>query len=223
MLQRHGFVGTFFVPVLNREGLPVLSRQALRDLAATHEVGSHTLDHLYLKGATREVIRHQIQAGKAGLEEILTRSVPGFCYPGGKFNSAVTAEVRRAGFQYARTTEDLTVRLPRNSFLMGTTLQFFPHGNAVFTRHMIKGPRRLQKMSLYLRLLTQRCFRDRLRVAARYAQQSAGVLHIWGHSWELERFGLWHELSEFLKFVTDLGPVSLPMRALLGQQWPESR
>ncbi|HLG31044.1 MAG TPA: hypothetical protein VI387_12610, partial [Candidatus Brocadiales bacterium] len=29
------------------------------------------------------------------------------------------------------------------------------------------------------------------------------VLHLWGHSWEIEKYDLWEELEEFLKRVKE--------------------
>ena len=28
------------------------------------------------------------------------------------------------------------------------------------------------------------------------------VFHLWGHSWEIEKYGMWEELSDFLKHIS---------------------
>jgi len=30
---------------------------------------------------------------------------------------------------------------------------------------------------------------------------SGGVFHLWGHSWEIEKYGLWTELEEVMKIL----------------------
>jgi peptidoglycan/xylan/chitin deacetylase (PgdA/CDA1 family) len=45
LLSLHEFQGTFYVPVSNREGLPVLGPEDLRRLGQGFEIGSHTIDH----------------------------------------------------------------------------------------------------------------------------------------------------------------------------------
>lgn len=216
MLSQYGFTATFFVPIRNREGLPVMNAAAMQRLAEAHEVGSHTLDHVYLRNQTEAVIREQIFAGKTALEDALGRPVHGFCYPGGKFDSVATAVVREAGFTYARSIEDLCVESPPEPFRMGTTLQFYPHGRTVFARHFVKYPRRAQKTALFLKLLARRSFAEHLEVVVRHAHERDAILHIWGHSWELERHGLWSSLERFLQAVAQLRPISLPLRGLLG-------
>jgi peptidoglycan/xylan/chitin deacetylase (PgdA/CDA1 family) len=216
MLGQHGFAATFFVPIRNREGLPVMTGAALRRLAMTHEIGSHTFDHVYLRNEPEEVMRYQIHRGKAELEDALGRAVCGFCYPGGKFNSTATAIVREAGFAYARSTEDLSVGVTEEPFRMPTTLQFFPHRRAVFARHFVKYSRRIQKTGLLLKLMACRSFAGQLDVVTRHAHDKDAILHIWGHSWELERHGLWTSLERFLKGVAELRPTSLPLRNLVG-------
>ena len=49
LLSRHGFQGTFYVPLSNREGLPVMPPEEMRRLGRGFEIGSHTIDHCYLK------------------------------------------------------------------------------------------------------------------------------------------------------------------------------
>ena len=67
------------------------------------------------------------------------------------------------------------------------------------------------------------CLRDRLlddcleRVLA-YAVARGGVFHLWGHSWELEAYGLWGALDRFLRLAGDLVAREhrLPNAAVIG-------
>jgi hypothetical protein len=99
---------------------------------------------------------------------------------------------------------------------MPTTLQFFPHRRAVLARHFVRYSRRIQKTGLLLKLMACRSFAGHLDVVTRHAHDENAILHIWGHSWELERHGLWTSLERFLKGVAELRPTSLPLRNLVG-------
>ncbi len=72
MLSKHGLAGTFFVPIENREGQPVMSGFAeCVNLISAHEIGSHTRTHCYLLRCSRSDAREEIETGKQQLEEIL--------------------------------------------------------------------------------------------------------------------------------------------------------
>src|ERR1700722_2734423 len=107
LLSKHSLKGTFFVPIRNREGLPVMSRPTLLRLTQGHEIGSHTLDHVYLRNQPAETVRAQIVGGKHALEDMLGARVPGFCYPGGRYDASSVRAVKDAGFEYARSVENL--------------------------------------------------------------------------------------------------------------------
>lgn len=32
-----------------------------------------------------------------------------------------------------------------------------------------------------------------------YSIKKCGIFHLWGHSWEIEKFGLWNELEKTIK------------------------
>ncbi|MEJ0037599.1 MAG: polysaccharide deacetylase family protein [Gammaproteobacteria bacterium] len=204
LLQRHGVKGTFFVPIRNAEGLPTLAVEALRRLDAVHEIGSHTYDHCYLRTVTEEEARRQVSMGKSALQDRLGHEVAGFCYPGGKYDARVTQTVRAAGFRYARTVENLRTDRSLEPFEVPTTLQFYPHSAAVLARNLVRYPDRLRKLELLHRLAWRRPLEEQLAAAAAYASSRDGVLHIWGHSWELERFDLWGRLERFLRQMHDV-------------------
>lgn len=33
------------------------------------------------------------------------------------------------------------------------------------------------------------------------------VFHLWGHSWEIEKYGMWEELEKFLEYVSSYSDV----------------
>ena len=78
LLERHGLKGTFFVCINNREGLPVMGKNDLRDLDGRFEIGSHTLNHTRLNSIHDNYIDKEISQGKKALEDILGHNVDGF-------------------------------------------------------------------------------------------------------------------------------------------------
>ncbi|WP_439273611.1 polysaccharide deacetylase family protein [Pseudochrobactrum sp. HB0163] len=86
--------------------IPCMTAEQLRDWAANgHEVGAHTLDHIYLPDATKQEAERQIAGSKTRLEEILGTEILNFCYPYGGENAQIREIVREAGYQYATTTK----------------------------------------------------------------------------------------------------------------------
>jgi hypothetical protein len=205
--QRHGFRTTFYVPTSNREGLPVMSGGQIRDLlAGGFEIGSHTLDHCYLTSVDDATAQHQIVQGKALLEQALGQAVPGFCYPGGKYRKRHRDMVRAAGFAYARTTENLHSGISADAFSVPVTLQFYPHPPAVFLRNFIRYGSWWQRSRMLSLALSNRDLLSRLKSALDAVCLQGGVFHLWGHSWELDQFGGWGLLDDFLSYAAERIP-----------------
>jgi peptidoglycan/xylan/chitin deacetylase (PgdA/CDA1 family) len=75
-------------------------------------IGAHTLTHPDLTRQTAAVAAAQVGGSKAELETRLAHPVDDFCYPSGRFNPAVVALVRGAGFRDATTTAFGTFESP---------------------------------------------------------------------------------------------------------------
>ena len=206
LLARHGFQGTFYVPLSNREGLPVLDPAALRRLDAGFEIGSHTLDHCYANTVPAAEWAQQVRDGKAGLEQLLGHPVAGFCYPGGKRRSGSKATVQAAGFAYARTVVNLHLDAGPDRYLLPTTLQMYPHRWDVLMRNWVRGGNWLVRAPAVRQVLRAGGHAAQLRRLLDAALARDGVFHLWGHSWELEQQDLWGALEQFLATAASLVP-----------------
>jgi len=205
LLDRHGFTGTFYVPFRNREGLPVLDAAGLRQLDSRFEVGSHTLDHAYANSMGPVEWAGQVTEGKRVLEDQLGHPVLGFCYPGGKRRADSRQLVEQAGFAHARTGVNLHVDAGSDRLLVPTTLQFFPHRTDVLVRNYVKGRAYGRRWPATMRVLRAGgCVHRRLLSLLELALAQDGVFHVWGHSWELEKSGLWGEFEAFLSSASAL-------------------
>ncbi len=212
MLTKHGLAGTFFVPIQNREGKPVMNGAEMRELDSAHEVASHTRTHRYLLTCSRSEAREEIENGKQQLEEFLGHCVEGFCYPGGKFNQEITEMVRNAGYRYARTVENLRIDFGHNVWEIPTTLQFYPHGTGTLLKNAARHWE-FSKSALILPRFRQRDFFAYARSLAEHCLGSNAIFHLWGHSWEIEEHGLWVELDSFFSFLGGLSRTSEPLRS----------
>lgn len=206
LLAKHDFPATLYVPLSNREGLPVLSSAQIRDLGAIFEIGSHTLDHCYLNTVDHSEARRQIQQGKSKLDDILGCEVRGFCYPGGKFNAAHRQLAMEAGFVYARTAVNFMKAVPDDWYRLPTTIQFYPHWRSVYIRNYLRKGYWPMRSRLFSVAMQSGDLSIRMRAMVDYVCARGGVFHLWGHSWELDRFDGWQLLDSLLRYVAERIP-----------------
>ena len=213
VLSKHGLRGTFYAA---RDYMDSLGPDALRRLAETHEVGAHTLTHADLTAMPVERAREEIAGSKQWLEDALGRDVAMFCYPLGRFNPAVKAEVRGAGFAGARTVEPFMIEPPTDPFEMGTTLHVYPHP---LRRTGRLAPILSRQVLDPMRKNAEAIRRFGLPVAARLnwfnlasslfdaVRGRNGVFHLWGHAWEIEKYGMWKPFERLLARIAASGNV----------------
>jgi peptidoglycan/xylan/chitin deacetylase (PgdA/CDA1 family) len=132
LLEKHGFIGWFFVPshfpdvpdqeqsayaranaisVLPLQGERLsLSWEQVRHLGRHHVVGAHTRDHVRLRAELgRAEIERQVLDSKRRLEEELRREVIAFAWVGGEEDAYSTdgrRAVAEAGFRYGFGTNN---------------------------------------------------------------------------------------------------------------------
>jgi len=202
LLAKHGLKGTFYVPIsYNSEKL--LDHGQLRYLKQMGmEIGSHTVTHPILTRLNKQTVSSELVESKKKLEDILGDSVQAFCYPGGKFNKRTRNQVIKAGYILGRTTLGFRIDSDFDPFLMPVSFQFYPHKRRALITHMIKEGnfRGLRNWKDY------RQFDSDISILTKYLIESViktqGILHIWGHSWEIEKFGLWDYLKEILSNIS---------------------
>lgn len=220
LLDKYKLRGTFYVPLNNIEGNLTLKDSDIRSIGMDHEIGSHTKDHQYLNLCSLNTAVHQIQSGKDCLQQILGSEVKGFCYPGGRYNSDIKRAVVDAGFLYARTTQSFYYNNELNSFNVPTTFQFYPHSRSTYLRNYLSGSKFFQRMRVFKSLFVNKDFikvSNELESLSRY---ETVLLHVWGHSHEIEQYNLWGDFETFLKRLTALNPKSISVlesRALSGE------
>lgn len=220
LLHKHGLTGTFYVPARVGSGgagdadvFAIMPGSALRSLAAQFEVGSHTFDHRRLDELPLDEARRQVVAGKQWLEDQLGARVPGFCYPYGSHNAAVRGIVRDSGFAYGRVTEDLYGALPEDPFQLPVSLHLYPRGRVALARRFVSEERRRlgawrwpQRLPMLLAAVTKKDLAVRIHGLIDRLCRHGGLLHLWGHSWEIDRFGGWDMLESVFAYAAERLP-----------------
>lgn len=209
LLFKYNLQGTFYIAKNFRPER--LTEEDIKNLSQKFEVGAHTLSHPDLRELLPEKQEEEIRGSKKWLEKVISKEVKMFCYPKGLYDDGVVKETRLAGFVGARTTGLSYLSFPPDPFCFNTTIQIYPFPL-----------RKLGEKRYYLRKLlepyAQRAFNLRqLGVPTRamyswlsmaqatfdIALGSGQVFHLWGHSWEIEKYGMWEDLEKFFKYISN--------------------
>lgn len=202
-----------------QHGKELLSEEDIRQLSKKHEIGAHTLRHVHLPDVSEVEARKEIVESKTWVENVTGKDCTMFCYPYGDWNDKVASLVEQAGFSGARTTEQLKFCAP-DPFAQPTTLQVTPFPRRkTWSRwwHPLDpcGPlrvkyRRLRKLGIKTRCLASWsdlaiCLYDRAQQMERDANPEFPIssFHVWGHSHEIEKYGMWGELEKFLQHTQE--------------------
>lgn len=208
LLDRYDIQGTFYITKECRKER--LSDENIRTLSQRHEIGAHTLTHPDLRSCSREEKIHEIQGSKQWLESLLGKEVPSFCYPSGFFDAESVAVTKEAGFHGARTTVLGALEPSDGPFLLPTTLQMYPMpfrklGACGYWWGKLLQPfaeRASALRSLGVPLAAFRSF-DALACATfDIALVRGGVFHLWGHSWEIDKYDMWRPLERVVRYIS---------------------
>ena len=211
MLGEHGLSGTFYVP--KRWQRPTMDDAQLRGLSeAGFELGGHTIDHVVLTDTPDDEASIQIKDSFDWLSDVAGRACTMFCPPTGRFNVMHRAMIAEAGFEGFRTVELWSTDAPRHGsdglVEMPTSLQAQPHGRLPVLRNIAKR-RSATNLLRFIRLGQTGDWLGQLSRVADDVLRNGGVLHLWGHSWEVEEFNQWGPLGEafaLLGSMTDRMP-----------------
>ena len=214
LLNRYNLKGTFYVAknIDNK-----LSDSEIKLISQTQEIGSHTLTHPDLTKLSLEKARKEIEESKKWLEQIINKQLKMFCYPKGKYNNQIIKLVKQAEYFGARTTRLRKLSFSDN-YQMPTTCNVFApdnkikrdkkNGLALWHRKLIRLQNELPRaFNAFFKLGLK--WQDRnnwLEIAKKYfdlAYKKNGIFHLWGHSWEIEKYNLWREVEEIFRYISN--------------------
>ena len=140
------------------------------------EIGGHTVTHpIDMKTLTYDQQLREIAKNKIWLEELIGEQIKSFAYPRGRYDETTILAVKEVGFENARTTAIGNFVLPDDPYRIRTTVHVYPETPKYNKPDWLKEAYRLFQYGDYF--------------------------HLWGHSWEIEKFKLWDQLESFLKHI----------------------
>jgi hypothetical protein len=104
LLERYHWPGVLNLAVQNVLDGKLTVRQLRTMVRDGWEVDAHSLTHPDLTTLDRAELRRQVAGSRAWIRKRLHVPVDFFCYPAGRYDAAVVAAVRAAGFLGATTT-----------------------------------------------------------------------------------------------------------------------
>ncbi len=207
LLDQYEIRGTFYIAKAYR--VARLTDAVIQQLSQRHEIGAHTLSHPNLPICSREEKRREILGSKQWLEQLLGKQIPLFCYPAGYQDAETEEIVRSVGFHGARTTIQGFISNAQNPFQMPTTVQVYPMpyrkmgAQSYYWRHLLDPfhERSSAFRAMGVSWWAFRSWEALAKATFEVALQRGQVFHLWGHSWEIEKYGMWEELERVLAYI----------------------
>lgn len=154
------------------------------------------MTHCDLRAQSAAASQYEISHCRTALEQITSLPCRSFCFPFGRFRGEHIQQVRDSGFSLARTVELMSLDTPRvrhGMAIMPTTLQALSGGPFTFLKNSIK---RARVGNLVRHAAVRRPgWVATLEAVLEIAAEQGGVVHLWGHSWEVEQHSQWQNLD----------------------------
>ena len=177
------------------------------------------ISHPLLTEVTPAQAQREIVDSKHWLEDVIGQPIRAFCYPAGAQSAALRQMVQHAGYKMARGTAQYAFAAGTARYNMSTTLQIYPFPLRPLPEMApYRGIRaRLQplrniiahRQTLGLRWRDLRNWPSIARSTLHTAQNNGGVWHLWGHSWEIEKYGQWSQLEQVFEHITTITNVQV--------------
>lgn len=204
LLDRYHLRGTFYIP--KKYERMTLSDEQIKSIGKEQEIGAHTISHVDLTAVSKEEAKREIEESKRHIEDLTGREVSMFGYPKGKHDAQTKELVRAAGFAGARTVENIGLEIGDDPYQMGATLQVYPFP----LRKKYFGRRIFLPLNYYSRKMREYrlpfksylSWRGLARGFFDVFKEKGGVFHLWGHSWEIEKYGMWQDLERFFEYAS---------------------
>jgi len=177
LLEKYHLPGMFYIPT----GLSDLSKKEIKGLSERFDIGSHTVSHRILRNIPLEECYQELKDSKEQLQDIIGREVYSLCYPRGRYNKNVKCIAKDIGYREARTTKVLNLFTPTDPMAMETSVH-------VYNRKEYKG--------VYWLDIALDLFDTIMEPNSLY-----NYFHLWGHSWEIEKYNYWKHLEFLFSYI----------------------
>lgn len=175
LLVKYRIPATFYIPANSLMGGSCLCN--LKNHPDLFRLGGHTINHPLLTRIPPEQARREIFE-TADWIRAKGFEPYSFCCPRGYANDEIRAWIKEAGFSENRTTLVGWTRLPIDPYQKHTTVH-------VCTTRKEQG------------------YGDWFVYAKKILDSNPEYFHLWGHSWEIDRYNLWSDLESLLKYISE--------------------
>ena len=194
LLTKYSLKGTFYIPNYSNR-VTALQKDEIRELAAVHEIGAHSITHPHLTMIPQAEAKTEIQGSKLYLEAVLGKKIRMFGYPFGEFNEDTKSILRTCGFIGARTVKFNGLCTTCDPFEFGVAV------TAVNSRKDYTGEILQYFPSIPIQSLSD--WEGRAKTLFDLALERGGVWHLWGHSWQIEENNDWEKLDRVLNYISN--------------------
>jgi peptidoglycan/xylan/chitin deacetylase (PgdA/CDA1 family) len=120
LLCELGFGATFYITTGWAGHTGFLSHSQIRELASLgFEIGSHSMNHLYLSDLDDAGLHREIAESKTQIEQVLGKPIEHFSCPGGRYDSRVAEIARNAGYCTVSTSDTFVNTASTDHFALG--------------------------------------------------------------------------------------------------------
>ena len=212
LMRNYDIEGTFYIPQSCDQVNKSLSESEIRSLSSSVEIGGHTMSHQILTYTTPDKARYEIQTCKKWLEDVIGKPVNSFCPPTGRFNKQHIAFQKEAGFTAMRTVEMLAYKVRKikntDGFVeLPTTSQLYHHTKHAYVNKCLKRFN-FTSYPVFNKLYNQSWtvmsthYIGHIRGLCK-RNDAAYYFHLWGHSWEIDKYSLWDSLELFFRNLNE--------------------
>lgn len=210
LLDKYNLKGTFY---LSKTGeYRTLIDKEIQQIAKHQEIGAHALNHNDLTKLSLTQAEREIIGSKEYLENILNQPIKMFSYPRGQYNQEIKKIVQKTGFLGARTVKDFCFQEPEDFFETGATIHIYPfpfrkrnkeryHISRFLFQPLGRSLFKIVKSELPLSSFLN--WSNLAKNLFDYTCQNGGVYHLWGHSWEIEKYGMWEDLENIFEYIAN--------------------
>lgn len=192
LLKKYRIKATFYIcSEHDNFGKTFERSEALKIQALGFEIGSHSATHSHLTKVSD--LAYEVLFSKKKLESRLNCAIECFCYPTNLFDERVKITVKSAGYKFARTANHKYLSLPGDPYECPVTMHASNHSPLQATRLIISST--ISPLGIF-------DWKWRAILTFKKGLKRGGIWHLYGHSWEIEKYKYWKKLEEVLKYIS---------------------
>ena len=99
-LEKYNFKATFYVTISLIDSRAGFSKDQIRTLSDKGmEIGSHTVNHVFLPNLSEKDLYYELEESKKQLEDIVQKPITSLSLPGGRVNGKIRHAAQNTGYQ----------------------------------------------------------------------------------------------------------------------------